>query len=103
MTVTVHVLYPISDGVTFNHDYFAETHLPLVRQHFSPHGLIDVTASKGLAGGADTPPSYFAITTMLFPDQASVHAALGAAEPVLADVLNYTNCHPEVLIGSVMA
>lgn len=103
MSVTLQAIYPIADDATFDHDYFVKSHLPLVRRHFEPHGLSGLTASKGLAGGPDTPPRYFAIATMTFPDEAGLQAALGAAGPVLADIPNYTNCQPEMLIGAVLA
>lgn len=102
MTATLQAIYPITDGANFDYDYFAKTHLALVRQHFGPHGLSSVTATKGLAGGPGAPPAYFAVTTMTFPDEASMQAALGAAGPVLADVPNYTNCRPDLLIGSLI-
>jgi len=103
MSVTVHVIYPITEGATFDYDYFADKHLKLVRKHFEPHGLSGATASKGLSGGPDTPPAHFAITTLSFPDDASMQAALGSAGPVIEDISNYTNCHPQMMIGTVIA
>ncbi|PWE33227.1 EthD family reductase [Maritimibacter sp. 55A14] len=102
MPMTVHAIYPISDGASFDYDYYTATHLPLVERHFGPHGMISITASKGLAGGPDTPPGYFAVATMTFPDQDSMNAALGEAGPVLDDLKNFTSVTPDLLIGSVM-
>ena len=102
MAMTVQAVYPITDGATFDYDYYVNTHLPLVRKHFGAHGMDTLSASRGVSGGPGTEPPYFAIATMRFPDEASMKAALGAGEPVLADIANFTTCRPKLLIGSVM-
>ncbi|MBM7068321.1 EthD family reductase [Actibacterium sp. 188UL27-1] len=99
MVATIQAVYPVKDGVTFDFDYYMAAHIPLVRQHFEPHGLTEVAVSKGLAGGPDTPPGYFAIATMRFADMAQLEAAIGAAAPVLADIPEFTNGQPDLLIG----
>jgi len=102
MTVTVHAIYPARDGARFDHDYYSERHMKLVREVLGPKGLIDITASKGLAGGPEAPPPYFAVAEMTFPDEATMQAALGAAEPLMADIPNFTDVEPELLIGARM-
>lgn len=99
MGMTVQAIYPISEGATFDYDYYVETHIPMVKDVFGAHGLSAISASKGLAGGPDAPPGYFAVATMVFPDEASMGAALGAAGPVLADIPNFTTVQPDLLIG----
>jgi uncharacterized protein (TIGR02118 family) len=97
--MTVQAVYPVTDGASFDYDYYVETHLPLVREHFEPHGMTRLEASRGIAGGPDAPPAYFAIATMSFPDEKSMTAALSAAAPVLEDIANFTTCVPNLLIG----
>ncbi|MFT7623970.1 MAG: hypothetical protein ACI9WU_003156 [Myxococcota bacterium] len=100
MTVSLQVLYSTADGTTFDHDYYASTHMGLVGEHIGIH--IDQTIIvKGLAGGPDTPPAFHAIATMTFVDQAALEAALGAAAPVLADIPNFFSGQPQMLIGQV--
>ncbi len=101
MAVSLQVLYPISEGSTFDYDYYAKTHLGLVEQHLGPF-LEMVLVTKGHAGGPDTPPAFYAIATMTFADQAAFDGAMGATGPVLADIPNYTNCTPQMLIGEVI-
>lgn len=103
MTATVHAIYPIKGGDTFDDDDYVSTHLPLVHKHFDPHGTTSITVSRGLAGGPDTPPGYFAVATMTFPDAASMGAALGAAGPVLGDIPNFATTQPDLLIGAMIA
>jgi len=100
MTMTLQVLYPIGDGKTFDYEYYVETHLPMVDEVLKPHGLMSASFSRGLAGGPNKPPGYFAIATMAFADEQSMNAALVAAGPLLGDMPNFTNVAPEMLIGS---
>ncbi len=69
---------------------------------FSTH-ISDTVVTKGLAGGPDTPPAFHAVATMVFVDQGAMDAALGAAGPVLADIPNFTNAAPQMLIGQTYA
>lgn len=101
MAVTLQVLYPIKPDTHFDQEYYASTHLPLVRQHLGPF-LVSAQASKGLAGGPDTPPEFYAIATMLFANPQKLEAAMEIAGPVLADIPNYTNTQPQILIGEVL-
>ena len=102
MTVTVHAIYPAREGARFDHDYYARHHMGLVREVLGPKGLIEITASRGLAGGPDTPPAYFAVAEMTFPDETTMQAALGDAEPLMADIPNFTDVEPDLLIGARM-
>lgn len=102
MPVTLTVLYPTAGGTTFDHAYYAGTHMPLVGAHFGPH-MVSASASKGLAGGPDTPPGFHAIATMVFEDMAKLDAAMAAGGPVLEDIPNYYSGAPQMLIGEVLA
>ena len=62
-----------------------------------------ISASKGLAGGPDTPPDFHAVATLTFKDMDTLQAALAVADPVLADIPNFTNSQPQMLIGEVLA
>ncbi|WP_269583115.1 EthD family reductase [Roseibium sp. Sym1] len=102
MAITLQVLYPITPDTTFDHDYYKSTHMPLVSEHMGPF-LLMVQASRGLAGGPDAPPDYYAIATMVFESQEKLSLALEAAGPVLADIPNYTNTRPQMLVGEVIS
>lgn len=98
MAITLQVLYPISDESTFDDTYYAKTHLDLVDKHMGAH-IDSSIITKGIAGGPDTPPGFHAIATFVFADQSALDAALGAAGPVLADIPEFTNVQPQMLIG----
>ena len=67
-----------------------------------PH-IQQTLVTKGLAGGPDAPPATYAVATMVFADQAAMGAAMAASGPVLADLPNFTNVKPEMLIGEVIS
>lgn len=98
MSATLQVLYPVSEGTTFDYAYYGKTHMALVAEHMGPH--IDRTVvTKGQSGGPDTPAGFHAIATIVFKDKAAMGAAMKASGPVMADVPNFTNVRPTVLIG----
>lgn len=101
MAVSLQVIYPISDSSTFDHDYYAVTHMKLVAEHMGAH-IDQVLVTRGIAGGPDQPPAYHAVATMVFADQTAMGAAMKASAPVMADVANFTNVQPQVLIGEVI-
>lgn len=100
MALSLQVLYPTANGTTFDHDYYASTHMGIVGKNMGPHFESTVIV-KGLAGGPDTPPGYHAIATMTFADQSALDAAMGAAGPALEDIPNFFSGQPEMLVGAV--
>ena len=102
MAVTLQVLYPITDGSTFDDAYYAKAHMDIVGEHMGPH-IESTVVTKGIAGGPDTPPGFHAIATIVFADQGAMDAAMAVAAPVLADIPNFTNVKPQMLIGHTYA
>ncbi|WP_299610606.1 EthD family reductase [uncultured Tateyamaria sp.] len=98
MPMTLQVLYPISDGTTFDDAYYQSKHMALVDEHMGAH-IESQVVTKGLAGGPDTPPGFHAVATFVFADQGALDATLAASGPVLADLPNFTNVAPQMLIG----
>jgi len=102
MAVSLQVLYPATDGATFDYDYYLASHMGLVGEIMGPFFSGPPLVTKGLAGGPDVPAGYFATASMTFADQDALNGALGAAGPVLADIPNYFSGAPEMLIGEVI-
>lgn len=101
MSISLQVIYPITDQTTFDYDYYFGTHMQVVDEHFGPH-LKDTLVTKGMAGGPDTPLGIYAIATLIFADQAAMDAAMAKGAPVIGDIPNFTNTQPQMLIGQVM-
>ena len=100
MTLTLQVVYPVTDDTTFDYDYYFSTHMALVDTHMGEF-LADAFASRGLSGGPDTASPFFAIATLKFADQAALDAALAASPPVMADIPKFTNAQPQIMIGQI--
>ncbi len=98
MSVTVQAFYPVSEGTTFDAEYYGSTHLTLAKELIG-----DLTESilltKGLAGGPDVPPGFHATVTLVFADGAAMEEAMGKFGPLLEDIPNFTNSEPVMLIG----
>ncbi|MBO6758647.1 MAG: EthD family reductase [Roseibium sp.] len=101
MAVSLQVLYPAREGTHFDQDYYAAKHIPLVHQYMGDE-LVSTLVAKGIAGGPDAPAGFYAIATMTFADNDALQKALAKAGPILADIPNYTNTEPEMLIGEVI-
>ena len=101
MSVSLQVIYPVGDNTRFDHDYYTATHLPLVGEHMGAH-IESTLVTRGLAGGPNVPAAYHAVATIVFADQDAMNAAMAKAGPVMADLPNFTNVQPEMLIGEVV-
>lgn len=93
MPITLQVRYPITADTHFDDAHCATTHMR-VQTAF---------VTKGPSGGPDTPPAFHAIATFVFADPKGLDTAMGKAGPVLADIPNFTNATPRMLIGQTYA
>lgn len=102
--IRVSVLYPDTPGARFDHDYYANSHLPMVRDRLSPMGLVDTGIDKGLGTAAPGAPAPFvSIGWMTFNTAEEVHAAFAEhAGPIMADVPNYTDIEPHIQISEIV-
>ena len=101
MPMSLQVIYPISPGTRFDMGYYTEIHLPMVSAQIGDH-LVSLVVSKGVSGGPETPPGYYAVATMTFADQGALDAALGKVGPLIDDIPNFTSAIPKMLVGEVI-
>ena len=102
MSLSLQVIYPVAEGTTFDYDYYFSKHMPLVDENIGEHvesGLV----TKGLAGGPGVPAGFYVIATLVFANQAAMDAAMAKIGPAVADIPNFTNTEPAILIGEVAA
>ena len=88
------VIYPSGEGTTFDHDYYATSHVPLCISSFNP---VKTEIDKGIDG----------------PNAAAVHFYFDSLEgmqnafntpkmaEIMADVTNYTNITPVLQTSEV--
>jgi uncharacterized protein (TIGR02118 family) len=102
MSISVQILYPRGEGTTFDYDYFVNSHMKLVSKHWGAF-MEGSSVVRGLSGGPDTPPAWYLTATLRFADMDAMQKALADSDAVNADVPNYTNTKPSLLIGEVIA
>lgn len=81
------VFYPKTEGATFDHDYYANRHVPLALETW---GLDAAEIDKGVDG------PYVAAVHFTFDSMDAMGVALGAegTANVMADIANYTTITP---------
>lgn len=93
---SVLILYPKSEGSSFDMDYYTSTHMPLFAEAVGD-------ACQGWGVVSTHGDEYHAVGWMMVESMAAFGAAMnerGAA--VMADVPNYTNVQPKLLTGDVV-
>ncbi len=93
--IRLSILYPAGEGATFDHDYYRDSHIPLVSEVWRP---ASVTVDKGVDG------PYLAGVHLTFDSIEALHAAMGADRTIelLTDVANYTNTQPVMQTSEVV-
>ncbi|HEY8524559.1 MAG TPA: EthD family reductase [Acidimicrobiales bacterium] len=90
------VLYPATDGATFDHDYYRDRHVPLACRTW---GLDGAEIDKGVNG------PYVAAVHFRFESMEAMQAALAAegTAAVIEDVANYTTITPVQQISEIVS
>ena len=94
--IRLSVNYPKSDDATFDHDYYAASHVPLCNSTFSP---VRTEIDKGV-DGPNVASVHFVFDSMDALQAAFAHPKMG---DVMADVANYTNIAPVMQISEIVA
>lgn len=101
--IKVSVLYPNTPGARFDHDYYRDKHLPLIKSRLGA-ALKYYTIDKGLAGGAPgSPPAYVAMCHLMYDSVESYESSNAPyAQEIRGDIANFTNLIPVKLISEVV-
>ncbi|WP_190808594.1 EthD family reductase [Flagellimonas sp. S3867] len=101
--VKVTILYPNSDGKTFNMDYYSNKHMPMVADLMGD-ALKHYAIDKGIGGRTpDEPIPYLAIGYLYFDELSAYQNAFGPnAEKIVGDIPNYTNIQPVIQISEIL-
>jgi len=93
--IRLSVLYPATEGATFDHDYYREQHVPLACRAW---GLSDAEIDRGIDG------PYVAAVHFRFESLEALGAAMagGDTAAVLADVANYTSIAPVLQTAEIV-
>ncbi|HEY7137322.1 MAG TPA: EthD family reductase [Acidimicrobiia bacterium] len=90
------VLYPATEGASFDHEYYVNKHVPLALKTW---GLQTAEIDKGVNG------PYVAAVHFTFESMEAMGAALGApgTADVMGDVANYTTIAPVIQTSEIVS
>ncbi len=93
--IKLSVAYPSGEGTTFDHEYYASSHVPLCDSTFSP---AKTEIDKGIDG-----PNVAAVH-FYFDSMEAMQTALSSPKmaDVMAAVANYTNIAPVMQVSEVV-
>ncbi len=101
--IKVSVLYPNTPGARFDHEYYRDKHMPMVKAKMGEHCKF-YTVDKGLGGGAPGSPATYIGMCHIYCD--SIDAFQKGMGPHMkeigADVANYTDLKPIMQISEVV-
>lgn len=102
-TQCVTVLYPNGDDITFDFDYYKDSHLTLIMDLYGT-SIREFILRKGLPGPDGAQPTYVATVSIWIADL-EAFAANGAqhAQTLIDDVPNFTNGMPLIQTDEVYA
>jgi len=98
------VMYPGAEGTRFDHAFYLETHMPLVRRLWGPMGLQHDQVLRGVAGPDGAAPAYLVTTLMTFDSMDSFKAAADQhGAEIFADIPNFYDASPALGFYETMA
>ena len=101
--IKVSVMYPNRPGARFDHEYYRDTHMPLLKCRMGD-ACKSYMVDKGIAGGAPGEAATYVGMCHIFCD--SVEAFQGGFGPhsqeILGDIRNYTDLSPVIQISEVV-
>lgn len=94
--VKVSVLYPASEGSTFDMDYYKTTHREIVERVLGP---VQFECEQGIDG-----QPFMATGHLIYDSMEAMQAGMGGpdAGEAMADVANFTNITPQLQIGTAV-
>jgi uncharacterized protein (TIGR02118 family) len=101
--IKVSVMYPNNPGARFDHGYYKDKHMPLVKQRMGA-ACKSYTVDKGLAGGAPGAPAPYIAQCHIFCDSVDAfQSGFGPhAKEIMGDIANYTDLQPVIQISEVV-
>jgi uncharacterized protein (TIGR02118 family) len=94
--IRLSVLYPTTEGATFDHDYYRDEHVPLAVKTW---GLDRADIDKGIDG------PYVAAVHFTFESLDAMGTAMGVpgTADVMADIANYTTIAPVLQTSEIVS
>jgi uncharacterized protein (TIGR02118 family) len=101
--IKVTVMYANAPGARFDHAYYRDKHMPLVKARMGDRCKY-YTVDRGLAGGAPGAPAPYVAMCHIFCDSVEAfQAGFGPhAKEIMGDIANYTDRTPVIQISEVV-
>ena len=100
--IKVSVMYPSKPGVRFDHDYYRDKHLPLIKSRMGA-ALQYYAIDKELTAAADAPAAYVAMCHLLCDSVDEYQSSFGPhAREIDGDICKFTDVRPIVQISEVV-
>ena len=100
--IRISVMYPYRPGARFDHDYYANRHVPMAVRALGD-AVRSVTIEQGLDPGPPWPsPRYVAVCNFVCDSlEAYEQAIIPHAEALQADLANYSDVAPVIQVGAL--
>jgi uncharacterized protein (TIGR02118 family) len=101
--IKVSVMYPNTSGARFDHAYYANRHMPMVKSKLGA-ACKSYTVERGLAGGTPGAPATYVGMSHILCDSVEEFEASFAPhmQEIMADIPNYTDITPVIQISEVV-
>lgn len=101
--IKVNVMYPYAEGARFDHAYYRDRHMPMVKARLGD-ACAYYTVEKGMAGGAPgAPPTYVAMCAFICESIEGFQAAMQKhGAEILGDIPNYTDLTPVLQVSELV-
>jgi len=101
--IKVSVMYPNTPGTRFDHAYYRDRHMPLIKARLGD-ACRRYTVDQGLQGGAPgTAPTYIGMCHIICDSVEAFQTAMAPhAAEIIADIANYTDRTPVLQISEVV-
>lgn len=101
--IKISVMYPHAPGARFDHAYYCNTHMPLVKNRMGDSCLF-YTVDQGLAGGSPgTAPTYIGMSHIFCDSVEAFQQGFGPhAAELMKDLINFTDIAPVIQISEVL-
>jgi uncharacterized protein (TIGR02118 family) len=101
--IKVSVMYPNKPGSRFDHAYYRDKHMPLVKARMGA-ACKTYTVDKGMAGGTPgSAPTYVGMCHIFCDSVEAFQAGFGPhAQEIMGDIPNYTDLQPVIQISEVV-
>ena len=93
--IRLSVFYPSTEGATFDHDYYRDSHVPLAASTWKPDS---VEIDKGV-NGPNVAAVHFTFASM---EAMGAAMAVEGTAAIQADVVNYTTITPVLQISEIV-